>query len=533
MATTVQPAAKTHTDTSITARRAAALVATLTILRLLYSATLELAGDEAYYWVWSRHLDIGYYSKGPAIAWVIAAATRLFGDAEWAVRLPAVLASAISSWALYGLARRLYSPRVALRALVVAATMPLLLVGSLLMTIDPLSVAAWLIGAVALHDALRTNARRHWIGAGLAVAAGTLAKFTNLAQLPSYAIAAAICPDGRRLRRPGLWLAVGIGLLGLVPPLVWNWNHGWATLQHLRARGALDQPFRGDLLAMIGFLASQAAVLSPAYAAALIAGLRRQGGEEARAPLRFLAAFVLPLPLTYALVSLNGEWEPNWTAPALAMTPVLLAGLWSPAMDCNPVVRRRAHQLVAAHAVLAVTAHLLLLGPWIFGNDRFRRIGGARSLAMEVARARATERCDAVIAGGYQLASLLIYYTPGHPWVYTPPSNPPAHQFAFWPGYRDRPDIQRVLYVAKTEHLPDPLRRDFESVRALGWVHPVYRGRTMRPHHLTVLERRRHGAASDPDPSASVKGRRGGRTDLTRSAVSDTMRGFRPAAEGR
>ena len=57
------------------------LVAALTILRLavLFITPLELYPDEAQYWLWSRTLDFGYFSKPPMIAWLIAATTRLGG----------------------------------------------------------------------------------------------------------------------------------------------------------------------------------------------------------------------------------------------------------------------------------------------------------------------------------------------------------------------------------------------------------------------------------------------------------------------
>ena len=50
----------------------AGLLVVLTAFRLWYSTHLELVGDEAYYWLWSRHLDLCYLDKGPAIAWIIA-----------------------------------------------------------------------------------------------------------------------------------------------------------------------------------------------------------------------------------------------------------------------------------------------------------------------------------------------------------------------------------------------------------------------------------------------------------------------------
>lgn len=70
-------------------RAAALLIAGLTLVRLvtLFSTPLELYPDEAQYWLWSRTLDFGYYSKPPVIAWAIWATTKLGSDAEPWVRL--------------------------------------------------------------------------------------------------------------------------------------------------------------------------------------------------------------------------------------------------------------------------------------------------------------------------------------------------------------------------------------------------------------------------------------------------------------
>ena len=73
------------------------LVAALTLARLiaLFTSPLELYPDEAQYWLWSRTLDFGYYSKPPVIAWAIWATTALGGDAEPWVRLSAVMFQAV------------------------------------------------------------------------------------------------------------------------------------------------------------------------------------------------------------------------------------------------------------------------------------------------------------------------------------------------------------------------------------------------------------------------------------------------------
>ncbi len=49
----------------------AALIVT-SLIHLWFAARIELVPDEAYYWVWSKHLDASYREKGPAVAWTIA-----------------------------------------------------------------------------------------------------------------------------------------------------------------------------------------------------------------------------------------------------------------------------------------------------------------------------------------------------------------------------------------------------------------------------------------------------------------------------
>src|SRR5947208_16442709 len=68
-------------------------IAAISIVRFAYLVWLcpyQLVGDEAYYWCQSRHLDLCYDEKGPALPWIIAASCKAFGDHEWAVRLPMV-----------------------------------------------------------------------------------------------------------------------------------------------------------------------------------------------------------------------------------------------------------------------------------------------------------------------------------------------------------------------------------------------------------------------------------------------------------
>src|SRR5260221_405156 len=109
-------------------------VLAFSVYRLWYCPNLELVGDEAYYWLWSRHLDICYLDKGPVIAWIIAAGTALFGQTVFGIRFFAVILSSATGIGIYLLARRLFSDRVALWALIMAGGVPLFFVGAIPVT---------------------------------------------------------------------------------------------------------------------------------------------------------------------------------------------------------------------------------------------------------------------------------------------------------------------------------------------------------------------------------------------------------------
>ena len=118
------------------------------------SQSRYLVGDEAHYWECGRFLDWSHYGKGPGAALVIWLFTFLLGDAVWVVRLPAVLLAAGTGWLIFLLGRTFYNDRVGLVAVAAASVMPLFAVGSILMTIDPLSVFFWATAALTFWKAV-------------------------------------------------------------------------------------------------------------------------------------------------------------------------------------------------------------------------------------------------------------------------------------------------------------------------------------------------------------------------------------------
>ena len=131
------------------------------LLFLYHHCPFDLSEDESFYWLWSRHLAWGYYTKGPGIAWIIHAAVtvgRWFGQAHATmpvIRTPAVIFAFISGLMSLLLARRIFrDDRSALMVMVLSAGMPVFAVGSLLITIDSPMYCAWAMATWCLWMAV-------------------------------------------------------------------------------------------------------------------------------------------------------------------------------------------------------------------------------------------------------------------------------------------------------------------------------------------------------------------------------------------
>src|SRR5438445_8019639 len=93
-------------------------IVALTAIRWSMLPTTDLEFDEAHYWVWSERLAPAYFSKGPAIAFVMRAGTAVFGVNEFGVRFFSPLLAAETSVLLFYFARRMLNGTASLWAVI-------------------------------------------------------------------------------------------------------------------------------------------------------------------------------------------------------------------------------------------------------------------------------------------------------------------------------------------------------------------------------------------------------------------------------
>lgn len=473
---------------------AIAFVTSLTLFRLWFSTHLELVPDEAYYWEWSRHLDFCYRDKGPAVAWTIAAGTWLAGDTVFGVRWIGVLLAAGTAWQLFILARRLFDESVGLAVLVVASVMPILSIGSIIMTIDSLSVFFWAWSANLAWSAFQTNRKRDWALLGFAIGCGFLAKFTNVLQLVSVFLYLLWTPSKRRLIvSTGTVLMTIVFAICTTPILYWNEIHQWPNARALASRSSLDAGFSIHPLQTLKFLEEQALVISPLFYVGMLAaviGLGLYRTQEDR--IRFLLCDFLPIYGCFTFFSLNSAGNANWTAPALISGIILLVVFWK-----ERLLRSRAWMIPAALAMALALAETVILHDtsWLHLNPRkdpLQRAKGWEDLATHVQNWEKQYSTDFVIANHYSFASILGFYLPGHPVTYTPTSKLVTNQYDLWPAYQIGANTAALFVTAEENPNPVPpvLRREFKHITLVEKFFTMQNGRPVRQFHIYLCSNR-------------------------------------------
>src|SRR3984885_429940 len=307
-------------------RNTAVTILALVALRLVAAAWTPLTFDEAYYWMWSKNLALGYYDHPPGVAIVIRLGTEIAGDTELGVRLVSILLALPMSFAVYRTASILFGgQRVAATATILLNVTLMAAVGTLIVTPDaPLLVASSFV-LFFLAKVLETGRGVWWLAVGAAVGAALLSKYTALFFGPAILVWLVRVPKLRRwLVSPWLYLGGAVALAIFAPVILWNRDHQWVSFikQIGRARIADFRPvFIAELIpTQIGFATPLVWLLG---AMGLYALATRNA--RALAARTLINATFWTITLYFVWHSLPARVQANWFAPVYPVFAVAAA----------------------------------------------------------------------------------------------------------------------------------------------------------------------------------------------------------------
>lgn len=374
----------------------------------------DLFFDEAQYWAWSLKPDFGYYSKPPLIAWLIHGATTVCGHGEACIRLPSPIIHTLTALVIFLIGRRLYGTATGVVSGLTFATLPGVSLSAGIISTDVPLLFFW---ALALYALILLREQKGWAPAlllGIALGGGLNAKYAMVWFVLCLGIYLVATPRERTLLKdPRLWVAVLIGVALIVPNILWNEAHKFATFSHT----ADNANWQGSLLnpgKALEFFGAQFGVFGPILFASLLVIAWRAWRDGLPQADRLLLAFALPVLVVITMQAFISRAHANWAAVSYVAATVLVVATL--VRDLGWVWLRRS-MILHVLLLLALTAGTIYAGRFVLpgGLDPFARTLGWKQIAeatrAELKEARTAGRpFAAVITDDRSVTAELLYY---------------------------------------------------------------------------------------------------------------------------
>ena len=362
------------------------------IANLVQAGFTELANDEAYYHMFAERLAWGYFDHPPVTALLVWAGERLFGG-ELGVRFFFTVLQPLYLWILWRLIRPADAGRrdAALFVVVSAATLMLQLYGFIAVPDGPLMFTTALF--LLTFKWFSENRRRAWLWMGIAMALMAYSKYHG-ALVVLFALAA----NPRQLLRPALYSSGAVALLLLVPHLVWQYEHDWASFAyHLSGRNSVFRPGY-----VVEFLANVLVVFNPFFVPLYVQAWRK---VKPQTPVgRALKLLPVAFIVFFMLSSLRGYVQPQWViVSCFGLVCVLFAYARR-----HPRTRRYVMRAGGVTVGLIVLVRLVMIFNPL--GIRFEVFNNPESYAAIAAKA---DGRPVVFRYGYAVAAKYAFYTGG------------------------------------------------------------------------------------------------------------------------
>ena len=295
------------------------LISVSLLIKVVMAAWLPITGDEAYFIVWGKYPDYGYYDHPAMVGWWLTGLLQFSDHPLW-LRMPTIVVTTLIGWVIY----RLVLPRGKSNAVIAAGLYwlaPVHLIAPLITTDVPLIFFAFFSG-VCFYKAQRHDRPGWYLLAGLFLGLAFYSKF--FAGLLGIAYLLYVILFVRRGIKP--YIGVLIVFIGTLPfitlNLIWNYYHCWDNyLFNLQNRtGDADFSIWKFVIyiLLLLYLITPPIVFYVLRRPADILQTMRDGGLGL-----FLALFLIPVAL-FVLLSFGKNIGLHWL---LSFYPFLFIGI--------------------------------------------------------------------------------------------------------------------------------------------------------------------------------------------------------------
>ena len=445
--------------------------AAIILLTMTYS-DIGLGPDEAQYWTWSKDISWGYYSKPPGIAWQIWLGTQYLGDTELGVRFMSIVISSFYPFLLYFLAWICgLSPLACFWSGVMIALTPLGIASSFFAITDVGMIFFWILTCMFISAALNNFQTPSYALIGLFIGLGALFKW------PIYILWVFILclfPFARQFITRNFFIGALISLIGLIPSLLWNLNHDWATFRHVFSTIYVPTTTSATSIKIINgnfwdFFGAQIALMSPILFILLLMSFWMFCKEwrQLQPALIFCGSLCFSLLGIFIVLSIFKKMQGNWCDFAYPTGIVFLS--W---FCCERV--QKAYPWLKAGVLLSIILCVFVFCfPALqkaipfktsFKINPFKHNLGWDILRQDLSDVGFDANSEFLFADKYQMSSILSFYNFDKKRAYFfNLQGIRKNQFSFWPSLKDE-QLGKTGYFVVTENEPHLDKLDPEHI---------------------------------------------------------------------
>jgi len=304
------------------------------LFRLCAAYAMTPGFDEAYYTVYTRHLDWSYFDHPPLVAYTTGIGIWLTGITnQFTMRLGGVVLHTFTLLFFYLTSKKLFGIQSARLTLVIATTIPIfqIIFGILTLPDVPLmffwTLALWLCAHEFFPEPAsaqyQPTMKIAWIG--LAVGLSALGKYHGFLLGACLLLYVIFTPRYWSIfRSPYLLLSFLLFMLAIAPILIWNYQHDWVSF---RFQGNRAIPINGyNLFDLLVVFLIGCGYLFPSFGFPLWwTNLRALFRKNSTERYRFILWVSLPIFVGFTLMGGYRQVLPSWHMPGF-WGAVLLMG---------------------------------------------------------------------------------------------------------------------------------------------------------------------------------------------------------------
>lgn len=288
------------------------------LFKIGLAALLPLSPDEAYYWMWSHHMQLSYFDHPPFVAW-------LFYLGHWLepygqlLRLPTVLLGHLIFLVWYYILKPQFSWDKYKYWYALAFFSPLVGFGSMVGTPDVPLLLFWSLAIYFFQQCLYHQKARDYFLLGASLGLGFCSKYHIVLFVPFILAYLLFEKRWREVSLKKLLLTVAGGLLCSLPVILWNIQNDFASFRFQIDHGLGKTNWTPDWT--LGYVAAELILLFPPV---IYAALRAKPPRD----FKFLQYLGWGPLLFFFLSSFRGTVELNW--PNTAFPVIFALVLFSP-----------------------------------------------------------------------------------------------------------------------------------------------------------------------------------------------------------